>query len=136
MNNRQYRSEVSPANNFAVISFFLAILALVFCFMPLVSFILIIISVILGLNAYREGNRGGAVAGLAISVISLIIAVIVWSATGSVMCGVGGKTVENNDFGYDMDTTYEEGSYSDIDLSSGDISGSDADDADIYIDAE
>ncbi len=135
MNNHQYRNEVSPANNFAVLSFFLAVLALVFCFMPLVSFILIIISVLLGLNAYRAGNRGGAVAGIAISVVSLLIAVIVWSATGSVMCGVGGKTTVNENYGFDEDTNYEE-------LSSGDLSGADLSltdiysDADIYLDAE
>ncbi len=134
MNNHQYRNEISPANNFAVISFFLAILALVFCFMPLVSFILILISAILGFNAYRAGNRGGAVAGLAISAVSLLVAIIVWSATGSVMCGVGGKTVENNDFGYDEDTNYEEISSSDF--SSSDLSMSDFSDSDLYLDAE
>lgn len=131
MNNRNYRSDVSPSNNFAVLSFFLAILALVFCFMPLISFILIIISVILGVSAYRDGNRGGAVAGLAISAVSLLIAIIVWSATGSIMCGVGGKTSVNEDYGFDEDYNYEESSYTD--LSGTDLSLTDAD---LYIDAE
>ncbi len=135
MNNHAYRKDVSPANNISVLSFFFAILAVVFCFMPLISFILIAVSVFLGLKAYREGNRGGAVAGIAISIVAFLIAVIIWSATGSIMCGVGGKTVENNDFGYDTDTNYEELSYSDF--SGSDLSYSDMfSDADIYLDAE
>lgn len=134
MNNNYHGAQFSPSNKFAVLSFFLAILALVFCFMPLISFILIIISAILGISAYREGNRGGAVAGLAISVVALLISVIVWSATGSVMCGVGGKTEVNEDYGFDEDYNYEE--ISSADLSGSDLSGSDISDADLYIDAE
>ncbi len=125
MNNRSYQKDISPSNNFAVLSFFIAILALVFCFMPLISFILIIISAILGISAYRDGNRGGAVAGLAISAVSLLIAVIVWSATGSIMCGVGGKTEVNDSYGFDEDYNYEEASPSD--LSDSDLSFTDVD---------
>ncbi len=135
MNNRNNGAGVSPANNFAVFSFFVAILAIVFCFMPLVSFVLILVSVILGVSAYREGNRGGAVAGMAISVLAFLITVIVWASTGSLMCGVGGKKVENSDFGYDEDTNYEEVTYSD--LSDTDTSMSDfVSEADLYPDAE
>ncbi len=128
MNNRGYNAAVSPANKFSVLSFFFAVLALIFCFMPLVSFILIAVSAVLGISAYREGNRGGAVAGLAISAVTLLVAVIVWSATGSVMCGVGGKTEVNEDFGFDEDYNYEEITSSDIsysDLSYTDFSASD-----------
>ncbi len=129
MYNHGYKNNVvSPANKFAVLSFFIAILALVFCFMPLVSFILIAVSAFLGISAYRDGNRGGAVAGLAISVVTLLIAIIVWTATGSVMCGVGGKTEIHDDYGFEEDYNYEEVSLSDLsysDLSDTDISYSD-----------
>lgn len=135
MYNHGYKNNVvSPANKFAVLSFFIAILALIFCFMPLISFILIAVSAFLGISAYRDGNRGGAVAGLAISAVTLLIAIIVWTATGSVMCGVGGKTEVNEEYGFEEDYNYEEVSLSDMsytDMSYTDISYSDLSDSDL-----
>ncbi len=139
MYNHGYKNDVvSPSNKFAVLSFFIAILALIFCFMPLVSFILIAVSAFLGISAFRDGNRGGAVAGLAISAVTLLISIIVWSATGSVMCGVGGKTEVNEEYGFEEDYNYEEISLSDLsysdlsysDLSYTDLSYSDISDSD------
>ncbi len=136
MYNRGYNNAVvSPSNKFAVLSFFVAILALIFCFMPLVCFILIAVSAYLGISAYRDGNRGGAVAGLAISAVSLLIAVIVWSATGSVMCGVGGKTEVHDDYGFDEEYNYEESNLSYTDASYTDASYTDLSDSDFLVDA-
>lgn len=131
MNNRK---AVSPANKKAVLSFFFAILALVLSFLPLMSFLFIAISVALGLLAKRQGNKGGAVAGLAISALAFIVALIFWISSGSLVCGTGGGHEANNDY-----TDFDDDYISESDASGSDLSGSDsslADDVDFELPEE
>lgn len=116
--------ETSPANTKAVLSFFFAILGLVLCFIPIMSFLFIIVSAALGLTAYRDGNRGGAVAGLAICVVAALVALIVWISSGSLGCSCGKEELHDNEIGYSDD-------YVGDDVSDGDfVSGADLSESD------
>ncbi|MDR1003027.1 MAG: hypothetical protein LBL82_07160 [Oscillospiraceae bacterium] len=121
MNN--YRtSQSSPANFQAVMSFFIAVAALIFSFIPLVSLILAIISIGMGYIAVSQGNKGAGTAGIAVSVVAILLSVIIGASCSSVFGALGATDADaeieddNSMYTDDYDAIGEGDFVSDADL--------------------
>lgn len=73
---------VPQKNSVGTAGFILAILALVFCWVPVLDFILWILGAVLSIVGIFKRPKGLAIAGTIISFLGLIIAVIVVAIAG------------------------------------------------------
>lgn len=124
-----YTHEYSPANKQAVAAFFVALLSVFFFWIPALSFLFIIIAAILGVAAYKAGNRGAAPAALFISGIVVVICLIVSLSCSSLLgfASGSGSSAEDEPIPFSEDYSYESnGDLSGADLSNADLSASDA----------
>jgi hypothetical protein len=70
---------VAPSNGLAVASLVLGIIALVFFWLPLLGWIPVILSIVMGLIALQQPyGRGMAMAGLICGGIALVIKMLFW----------------------------------------------------------
>jgi hypothetical protein len=103
-------------------SFFIAVAALIFSFIPLVSLILAIISIGMGYIAVSQGNKGAGTAGIAVSVVAILLSVIIGASCSSVFGALGATDADaeieddNSMYTDDYDAIGEGDFVSDADL--------------------
>ncbi len=73
---------VQQGNGLGVAGFVLALLALVFCWVPVLDFILWLLGLILSAIGMGKQPRGLAIAGLALSLLGIILIIILIAAVG------------------------------------------------------
>lgn len=78
-------NQVAPAksNGLGTAGFILALLALIFCWVPGLDWVLWILGLIFSLIGVFRTPRGLAIAGLVISLIGLILLIVVFGAIGA-----------------------------------------------------
>lgn len=126
-----YSRNASPANLQAVLAFFFGVLALIFCWIPVVSLVFVVACALLGVYAYRLGNRGASVMGFAAAAIALLVAVIIWISTSSCAGLAGANSGTDYSQGADYSDDYYIDEISGSDLSFSDLSGSDLSGSDV-----
>ncbi len=77
--------EGSRSNSMGVAGFIIALLGLVFCWVPVVDLILWLLGFIFSLIGLFKAPRGMAIAGLVLSLIIIFIIIIFWSAIISLL---------------------------------------------------
>lgn len=83
--------EGSHSNSIGIAGFIIALLGLIFCWVPVVDLILWFLGLIFSLIGLFKAPRGMAIAGLILSLIIIFIIIIFWSAFVSLLDSFANK---------------------------------------------